>query len=795
MLRTLSCLIFSFLWANVLVSQTDTEFWFVAPEVSVDHGDAPINLRFSAFAQSSTVTVSMPSNSDFPTQTLTLSPNQTQSLNLTNHLSLVENKPSNQVLNKGILIQASTPIASYYEVSNSFNPEIFLLKGNNALGTTFFVPSQIDFPNVHGHERIDIVATRNNTVVTITPRRNAVGHVAGQTFTVTLNRGQTYSLQASSQSGSGHLSGTKITANKPIAITITDDSIRIGGGWDLLGDQLIPVNLIGTEYIAVRGEATQEKVYIVATQDNTQVFKGNAGTPFITLNEGETGVSSIPGQSLYITSNKPIYVLHLSGIADEAGSGILPPINCTGAQQVGFIRGFGNSNIILLTKAGNEDDFILNGNSSSITASDFSSVPGTNQNWKAARINATTLLNGGTNIVRNDSGLFHLGVQYTSGPGAAYGYFSDYNSLYFGGEITICEGESTTLDAGAGRDSYLWSTGSREQSIEVEQPGDYWVTITYKTCTITDTATIVINDPNVDLGPDTTLCPGDVYTLSTNNQDAEFLWQSHFTDSTFVVREPGLYDVVVTVEGCSDEDEILIDYQDPIDLELGNDTLLCDGESLLLDATSDGATYQWSDGSTQPTFILTEPGPVWVEVVQGFCTYSDTIVNERKFQEIDLGEDTILCEGDILSLNLSAIPATFTWQDGSTSPLYDVEAPGLYIVEIQDACQTNVDSIQVAYEDCSCNLYMGTAFTPNSDGTNDVFGPVYQCDLTQYTFRIFNRWGNLVYETSDPQSGWDGLCKGSPCQGGVYVWVVSYEGIRKHLPIQQRRSGTVTLLR
>jgi hypothetical protein len=150
------------------------------------------------------------------------------------------------------------------------------LKGKNALGTAFLTPFQ-NFLNNASYARsgFNVVATENNTVVTIVPSQNIVGHAAGIPFNITLNAGQTYCAEASSTAANLHLSGSSVVANKKSAITLHDDTAEgtpYGGCADLQGDQLIPSSIIGMEYIALKGYLNgPDKVYILGTSNGTNL--------------------------------------------------------------------------------------------------------------------------------------------------------------------------------------------------------------------------------------------------------------------------------------------------------------------------------------------------------------------------------------------------------------------------------------------------------------------------------------------------------------------------------------------
>ena len=230
-------------------AQIDTAFWFVAPEVWEGHDDRPIYLRFASLNDPAVITIKQPANEIFPTQTINLNANDAQSINITEWIDIIENKPVNQVLNYGLYISSTAPITAYYEEASNNNPDLFALKGKNALGTEFFTPFQSLLNSNYSQSKagIDIIATEDNTLIQINPTNNLIGYTANSSFTISLNKGQTYSLRSEYTLSELRPSGTHITSNKPISVTMSDDSILGnayygGNAYDLLGDQLIPVS-------------------------------------------------------------------------------------------------------------------------------------------------------------------------------------------------------------------------------------------------------------------------------------------------------------------------------------------------------------------------------------------------------------------------------------------------------------------------------------------------------------------------------------------------------------------------
>lgn len=207
-----------------------------------------------------------------------------------------------------------------------------------------------------------------------------VGHPAGSTFTVSLGRGETYSVTSTSPEASRHLGGTQITSNKPIAVTISDDSIEQpgeAGCWDLIGDQLIPTSILGTEYIAMNtlyGQGISggiHKVFLLAVEDGTFLYVNGDDHPKVELDQGEMHELDITGNALYLHSNKPFYAYQITGIPHEGpnppagtelGSAVLPNITCTGSSSVSFTRTLNQRFFVqLMTEESNRNSFQIEG--------------------------------------------------------------------------------------------------------------------------------------------------------------------------------------------------------------------------------------------------------------------------------------------------------------------------------------------------------------------------------------------------------------------------------------------------
>lgn len=135
----------------------------------------------------------------------------------------------------------------------------------------------------------------------------------------------------------------------------------------------------------------------------------------------------------------------------------------------------------------------------------------------------------------------------------------------------------------------------------------------------------IISGVAFSLGNDTNLCQGETLMLDVFKQNSTYLWQDNSTNSTFNVTQAGSYWVEMTVNNITTVDTINVSYSSPSSIQLGIDTALCEGETLIIDASTINATYLWQDNSTKSTFNVYQQGTYWVQVNNNCGTGSDTI--------------------------------------------------------------------------------------------------------------------------------------------------------------------------
>ena len=165
-----------------------------------------------------------------------------------------------------------------------------------------------------------------------------------------------------------------------------------------------------------------------------------------------------------------------------------------------------------------------------------------------------------------------------------------------------------------------------------------------------------------------------------------------------------------------------------------------------------------------------------------------------RIQGVELGEPRYLCTGSVVFDVTSHEFAFYRWQDGSNQPRLEASRPGLYVVEVYSACETVMDSV-ILFECEFCNVYVPNAFSPNDDGRNDTFLPQSPCELMDYEFLVFDRWGGQLFYSENPEQGWDGRSRGKTLPPGLYAWALSYTVEANGQAEKRSAMGDIMLLR
>jgi len=513
-----------------MLAQTDTLFWFAVPYSTISH-DPPLTAILTLTATDvnniTTVTITQPYNPQIVPITVTIDP----AISLTKNISFTQadilkfsNNLYNTKSNSALLIRADHDITAYYEIHRADNnPAIFALKGKNALGYDFWTPFQNRWPNHDwdgpgndpAFSQIVVVATEDNTIVTVRFKTDAFGYAANVDHTILLDKGQSYMFVPKPNAADNNepsilaadrLIGTHITSNKPVAVTLGDDSVQKSGAYDYIGDQHIPVRnaqnkaVIGYEYVVMKGKITDlgggnnEKAYVLTTADNTSITVTRRSGATNTYGPFAAGyqltIDMLTASNdfyVHLSATKPVYVLHIAGFGDEMGESVLPTIDgCTGSLSVSFVRSKSQDFYLnLMTKADAIGNFYISINGGAavpfLNASYFEQA-GTSD-WYVLKdanklISNIVIPAGAVTCITNTKNVFHLGYfnGVITGGGCVYGYFSDYNELEAsatvedqGSVFQVCGVDSVQLKAKGGL-SYHWSPTEYLDDPNVQNP-------------------------------------------------------------------------------------------------------------------------------------------------------------------------------------------------------------------------------------------------------------------------------------------------------------------------------------
>ena len=439
--------------------------------------------------------------------------------------------------------------------------------------------------------------------------------------------------------------------------------------------------------------------------------------------------------------------------------------------------------------------------------------------------NDDTATKGPVLVVKN-SGTYTVKVNGCEVTDTIGVFFTTEPNLDLGRDHLMCQGELLSLNASSENATYQWLLNgtvlpdSQSQIPVVAPGGQYIANINVAGCgAYSDTVNINFSSlaaPPFNLGPDTLLCPKEIFSLTAHVQGAsDYTWSSKGLDvndavnynidmdSTIIINNQGRYWAFVTIaKQCEVVDTMIVRYRGNKQLNF-NDTALCQGNTLVLDADFGTGIYKWEsippqrddqNNTNQSTYFIYKPGFYAVPATVGHCIFKDSLnVVFNDTLKLGLPKDTTLCMGETFIIHPVANAADYEWQTGAVGGTFTATTTGLYRITAQNGCGRDTADMNIIFEPCPCALLLPNAFTPNGDGVNDNFRPLHACDMQDYSMTVFNRYGERIYFSKDPLQGWDGRIKGSLLNIGGYVWTVVYTKTSTKQIIQKQ--GTVLLLR
>jgi gliding motility-associated-like protein len=269
----------------------------------------------------------------------------------------------------------------------------------------------------------------------------------------------------------------------------------------------------------------------------------------------------------------------------------------------------------------------------------------------------------------------------------------------------------------------------------------------------------------------------------------------------YVFKTPGYKKITLvstSLRGCRDTISRLVYVKpmpDPVFETLK--TFYCEytGPYSFLPRTAGGTFYGKNIQNNEYNPVILWLDTIKYVVTVNGCTDSSA-QNTQVYPgpRVNLGNDTTLCKYEILELKVNSWQSQFVWDNGSTLDSRRVTKPGVYSVKVTNICGQKSDTVVVQYRDINCRFFLPTAFTPNEDGLNDRYKPItYGVDEMEY--RIYNRWGEKIYEGVAGDAGWDGTYMGLPVANGTFVITVSYKYDLGYRQVRETAESVFELMR
>ena len=317
----------------------------------------------------------------------------------------------------------------------------------------------------------------------------------------------------------------------------------------------------------------------------------------------------------------------------------------------------------------------------------------------------------------------------------------------------------------------------------------------------------------INLGTDITACRDTALLLHAGSGFAAYLWQDGSSDSTLLVKVPGTYNVVVQ-NSCNAQlrDTLLFTRKLSVPFTASPSiAAACKSDSVQFTATG-GTSYTWQPAASfsnpaalAPKAVINASQNFTLSITDAVCA-RDTVIT-IPVTTLPGAQIVISKSNDVTCSNDSAVltatgGTTYLWSPDAYitnrgNNKITVKPPGAATYYVRGSNATGCagqDSVKVDFfKEGDQKLFTPTAFTPNGDGRNDVFHGIFIGPATRYSMVVYNRWGQLLFRTDNPQTGWDGTYNRVAQPGGVYVYYVRAEGGCTGNKFEQK--GTVILIR
>ncbi|SFQ11574.1 gliding motility-associated C-terminal domain-containing protein [Pseudarcicella hirudinis] len=360
----------------------------------------------------------------------------------------------------------------------------------------------------------------------------------------------------------------------------------------------------------------------------------------------------------------------------------------------------------------------------------------------------------------------------------------------------LCEGQIFVLGPIPATGNILWSTGDKNlTSIPVTKSGIYSVTVTDPVnpgCQSFSEVNIVFNPtPKINVGLPSSICAnGTPVQLSAS--PAGGIWSGNNVTPTGKYTPPSSVgtDVLtysLTLNGCTGSAQKTITILPAPNVNLGPDRSVCNnGKEYIGVSPIPGIQYSWSNGQSGPSILPDHSGDYWIRASQGLCVVSDTIkITLLPAPVIFMRGEYYLCVPDNLPIIVDAGNPisyySYFWTpapvSGQNTPKITVIQPRVYTLLVKDNNNGCTNTFETNVIDrCEPSILVPNIFTPNADGLNNYFD-IFTAHISRedFSLKIFNRWGEIMFTSTRPDDRWDGRYKGEVVKPDSFAWIINYK--------------------
>lgn len=651
---------------------------------------------------------------------------------------------SESVANKGLRLTCDVPVSLYLHQYANVRSEATIVLPVNSLGSSYYAMTYFGYNTggINYPSQLIVVATKDNTTVTIkTNARTLGGRQKGEEFTVNLNQGQVYQVQGFDSAED--MTGSYISSDEPIAVFAGATWTRVPiscGTQDNLLEMMAPVSTWGKQFVSVPTFGSSYDIFrIIAAESGTVVQTSGTNRVNYSLTKGEF-IEFTSSEPLSITSNKPIQVAQY-----------LIGASCNGLNPLG------DPSILLLNSIEQTKDTVTLYNSGLqlITQNYINIIMRT--------VDASTVKIDGQ-LLSSVSQINTIGV----------------NGKYSYAVVKVEAGSHTITSKGCGvianaygygsAESYAYSGGASFRNIN-NNP------IPFGSCV----STKALFDTKLD-----TLRYRHIWTLGDGTTETINPFEKIYTKvDTYKLK------LVIQDQCLETSDTFNRDYIVSIRnaLQVPDTIVLCENQTLKLTASDiEKAKYSWSGPKSfkseeqNPQISKIEPSKAGNYTVVGSyfdCPTIPSITNVvvHPLPNPFIGIDTFFCpRSETYDLSTSISYQSYIWSTNESTQTIKVDKAGKYDVIVTDQfnCSNSVGIELKAY--CPPEVIVSNGLSFNALYPENEIHKIHTFDVDNFNLSIFDRLGNIIWQTEDSANSWNGTFNGQRVNPGVYPYIISYSG-------------------